>query len=348
MVKSTKNAQMKEATSFFQWAQNLLQELNERSQEIIKKRFGIFEGTPETLEKIGQDYKITRERVRQIIVDSNKKIAKKKDNINFQKAEIKIVSTIKENNGIISEEEIIKKLSSGDLREANAVNFFGILSEKVLMTEEKGWLRKSWLLSNEVLVRVKQIEDIIVSILGKEHKLLSQGDIIKKVLAQDKSFSEKEIVDFLGVLENVKTNKFGKWGMANWKEVSPKGTRERIHIVLNEKNEPLHFTDIAKLIDLYNLGKRKSHPQTVHNELIKDERFVLIGRGTYALKEWGYEKGTVKDVLADILKKNQGSLHRDEILKKVLEIRKVKKSTVMINLNNSEHFSKDEEVYSLK
>jgi len=348
MVKSTKNAQIKEANSFFQWAQNLLQELNERSQEIIKKRFGIFDGDSETLEKIGQDYKITRERVRQIIVDSNKKISKKKDNVNFQKAEEKIIWTIKENSGIITEEEIIKKLSADVRREANAVNFFGILSEKVLMAEEKGWLNKSWLLSKEVIAKVKQIEKIIVGILQKEQKLLTQSEIIKKVLAVDKSFTEKEIVDFLQVLENVKTNKFGKWGMAKWKEVSPKGTRERIHIVLKEKGEPLHFTDIAKFIDLYSLGKRKSHPQTVHNELIKDERFVLIGRGTYALKEWGYEKGTVKDVLEDILQKNQGSLHRDEILKKVLESRKVKKSTIMINLNNPQYFTKIDEIYSLK
>ncbi len=348
MVKSTKNAPNKEKEGFLQWAENLLQELNERSQEIIKKRFGIFDGDPQTLEKIGQDYKITRERVRQIIVDSSKKIGKKKDNANFQKAEEKIISTIKENSGIIREEDLIENLSAEDKTEANAVNFFGILSDKILMAEEKGWLEKSWFLSKTALDRAKRIEEIIVEILKKEQKLLTQGDIIKKVLAIEKSFSDKEVADIMSVLENIKTNKFGKWGMADWKEVSPKGTRERIHIVLKEKKTPLHFTQIAQLIDQYNLGKRKSHPQTVHNELIKDERFVLIGRGTYALKEWGYERGTVKDVLLDILKKSQGSLHRDEILKKVMEIRKVKKSTVMINLNNSDCFIKKDEHYLLK
>ena len=351
MIKSSKNAKGTDAEKsldFYQWAQNLLQELNERSGEIIKKRFGIFDGKPETLEKIGQDYKITRERVRQIIVDANKKISKKKDNVNFRKAEEKILWTIEENSGIIREEEIIEKLSSSVQREANAVNFFGILSENVLMAEEKGLMEKSWFLSKEVIAKVKQIESAIVKILAKEHKLLSEEEVVKKISEVATDFSQKEILNFLSVLENVKKDKFGKWGMADWKEVSPKGTRERIHIVLKEKGEPLHFTIIAKLIDEYNLGKRKSHPQTVHNELIKDERFVLIGRGTYALRDWGYEKGTVKDVLADILQKSQGSLHRDEILKKVLEIRKVKKSTVMINLNNPHYFVKIGEIYSLK
>jgi len=347
MIKSTKNALNEEKGGFFQWAQNLLQELNERSQEIIKKRFGISDNKPETLEKIGQDYKITRERVRQIIVDSSKKITKKKDNLNFNKAEEKIVCTIEDNSGIISEEELIEFLSSGKSAEANAINFFGILSEKILMAEEKGWLRKSWLLSKSVLDRVKCIENIVSEIFKKERKLLTQGELIKKVLSIDKSFTNKEVADYMTVLENIKANKFGKWGMADWKEISPKGTQDRIHIVLKEKNVPLHFTEIALLIDKYNLGKRKSHPQTVHNELIKDERFVLIGRGTYALKEWGFEKGTVSDVLMGILKE-AGSLHREDILKKVMEMRKVKKSTVMINLNNSGYFIKENEHYSLK
>lgn len=348
MNKSTKNALNKEKDCFFQWAQELLKELNERSQEIIKKRFGIFNGGPETLEKIGQDYKITRERVRQIIVDSSKKITKKKDNLNFKKAEEKIVCTIEDNSGIISEEDLIEVLGSADVTEANSINFFGILSDRVLMAEEKGWLRKSWFLSKTVLDRVKIVEKIISEIFKKEEKLLTQSQVVKKVLAADKSFSDKEVADYMSVLENIKANKFGRWGMANWKEVSPKGTQDRIHIVLKEKGEPLHFTEIAEFIDKYNLGKRKSHPQTVHNELIKDERFVLIGRGTYALAEWGYERGTVNDVLLKILGDNEGSLHREDILKKVMEIRKVKKSTVMINLNNSGHFIKEDEHYSLK
>ena len=348
MIKSTKNALNKERGGFFLWAQNLLQELNERSQEIIKKRFGISDNKPETLEKIGQDYKITRERVRQIIVDSSKKIIKKKDNPNFKKAEEKIIWTIEDNSGIISEEDLIELLSSGKVAEANAVNFFGILSEKILMAEEKGWLRKSWFLSKSVLDRVKCVEDIVSEIFKKEETLLTQNEIVKKVLAVDKSFTNKEVADCMSVLENIKANKFGKWGMADWKEVNPKGTQDRIHIVLKEKKVPLHFTEIAQLIDKYNLGKRKSHPQTVHNELIKDERFVLIGRGTYALAEWGYEKGTVNDVLMSILGDSEGSLHREDILKKVMEMRKVKKSTVMINLNNSGYFIKEDEHYSLK
>jgi Holliday junction resolvasome RuvABC DNA-binding subunit len=103
----------------------------------------------------------------------------------------------------------------------------------------------------------------------------------------------------------------------------------------------LHFRDIAKKIDEYHLNKKKTHFQTVHNELIKDNNFVLVGRGIYALVEWGYKKGTVKDVIENILKQSQELLSREVILEKVLEVRKVKSSTIIINLNN--YFSKSKD-----
>jgi DNA-directed RNA polymerase delta subunit len=103
------------------------------------------------------------------------------------------------------------------------------------------------------------------------------------------------------------------------------------------------------LIDRHGLqkGKKKTHPQTVHNELIKDKRFVLVGRGTYALSEWGYKRGTVKEVLEEILRKHSRPMKRGDIIKKVLEVRQVKKSTIVINLNT--FFAKiDKDTYALK
>jgi DNA-directed RNA polymerase delta subunit len=107
--------------------------------------------------------------------------------------------------------------------------------------------------------------------------------------------------------------------------------------VLRSINKPLHFREIAHLIDKYGLGKhvsKKTHPQTVHNELIKDARFVLVGRGIYALAEWGYVPGTVQDVIRAILLEQGGApMNREAIVARVLELRRVRKSTVIINLN---------------
>ena len=46
----------------------------------------------------------------------------------------------------------------------------------------------------------------------------------------------------------------------------------------------MHFVDISnKIIELLEDNVKIN---TIHNELIRNEDFVLIGRGIYALREW--------------------------------------------------------------
>ena len=88
--------------------------------------------------------------------------------------------------------------------------------------------------------------------------------------------------------------------------------------------------------------------QAIHNELIKDPRFVLIGRGIYALDSWGYKKGTVSDIIVEIMKKAKKPLTREEIVKEVLHARKVKETTILLNLQNKNLFIKvDKNSYTL-
>lgn len=347
---NVKNPQNPE--SFLGLAEAILASESERTREIMQKRFGLGQKDPQTLEKIGRDYDITRERVRQIISDVLKKIAGKSNNSNFKKAEDKIVFTIGENDGIMEGQKLIARLGAGDKAEANAIIFFGMSSGKIKITDEAGMLKKSWIANSEVIEKAKEAAQALEQLFEKNKNLLTDGELSEKIFSArpelKSKYSKKEILNFAGVIASVEKNAFGKWGLKFWEEVTPKGTRERIHLILKEKKKPLHFSEIAKLIDEYGLGKRKAHPQTVHNELIKDERFVLVGRGIYALSEWGYEKGTIKDVLENILKDSRKPLGREEILAKVLRRRRVKKATVMINLNNSKFFIKQHNAYALK
>lgn len=333
-------------TGFFAAASELLSSLPQRSQEIAKKRFGLSGEKPQTLEKIGRDHGITRERVRQIIADAIKKISSMANDATFKRAEDKIIFTIESRSGIIKKSELLKKLSSSDSKEANSLVFLRECSSRILVAEEGG--EKIWFLDRSKLAKAKEVVLTVQEILEKERKLFSDEEIIKKTISVRPEFSEVEILSYVGIFPFIKKNKFGKWGMADWVEVSPKGTRERIYSVLKEKGKPLHFTEIARLIDEYALSKRKAHVQTVHNELIKNDQFVLIGRGIYALKEWGYAKGTIRDVLENILLKSKRSLSRDEILKEVSRIRRVKKATILINLSNSKLFVKQNDLYSVK
>jgi len=333
---------------FSELINNLLSNLSERSRKIIRVRFGLEGDKGETLEKIGHRYSITRERVRQIIGEGMKNILAQSNNENLLKAEKQMIFTINQNNGIIKKSEVIEKFNSNGEKEANAIKFFADCSRNIFLVEDKGNISKSWVVSKDIVKEVKKVIADAENLFHKERKLLADQEILLKLAKLNPTLSESQILDFLKVSCRLKKNKFGKWGLIHWMEVSPKRTRERVYLVLKERGKPLHFTQIAELIDKYQLGKRKAHPQTVHNELIKDDRFVLIGRGIYALAEWGYFKGTIREVLKKILEKNRQPMDKNKIIDEVLKVRKMKMTTVMINLNNSKIFQRKGNLYMIK
>jgi hypothetical protein len=129
------------------------------------------------------------------------------------------------------------------------------------------------------------------------------------------------------------------WGLKNWPAVNPKSIRDRAFVALSKHTKPLHFSDIANHIERVTPSGRKVTTQAVHNELIKDDRFVLIGRGIYALGDWGYTAGTVADMIKAVLSEEQ-PLHKDEIVRRVLLRRQVKVTTITLNLQEKHHFER--------
>jgi hypothetical protein len=100
----------------------------------------------------------------------------------------------------------------------------------------------------------------------------------------------------------------------------------------------MHFLDIANSITEYFSEPVKI--STIHNELIRNGEFVLIGRGIYVLKDWGYKDGTVLDVILDIFVKAKMPLSTEEITNRVLKVRQVKTTTIYMNLQNKKHIER--------
>ena len=59
--------------------QDILSTLSDREQKIIKMRFGLENGKSHTLEEVGQEFAVTRERIRQIEAKALAKLRKHKD-----------------------------------------------------------------------------------------------------------------------------------------------------------------------------------------------------------------------------------------------------------------------------
>jgi DNA-directed RNA polymerase delta subunit len=330
---------------------SILTSVPERSRDILEARFGITHHHPKTLEEIGKEYNITRERVRQIICSALHVLVRHhEEQSTGGHIENLIHTLLQDHSGIMKAETLLDELSRGDKEERGALTAFleclpYARGEKA--SHEHG---KIYFLDGFSHIEWRKIKNEAKNILEKAGTPLEKKEFSQKArVVLGDSFDEKVFFDYLAVSQEIGSNVFSKWGLSSWSDIKPRGTREKAFMILKNGGKPMHFRDIAEAIDAAGLHTKrsKSHPQTVHNELIKDTRFVLVGRGIYALSDWGYTAGTVKEVIQNILMQAGRAMPKQEILEKVLHVRQVKTTTIAINLNT--FFAKDEKgLYSLK
>ncbi len=340
---------------FTQFARDLISKLKEKQQKVVLKRFGLSGRKRVTLDAIGKEFGVTRERVRQIEAASLaklRKIAKLDHNITtFEK----LRNIIKSKGGVIDEETMVRELII-DLNEnrkeeiKKILRFILLLAEDIQTIQESDNLNKGWALSEYNKGMLEEIVDSFAEILETEQKVVADEIILEAILKNKVADKYKNQVSLkfyksiMSVAKKIHKNEEGKIGLVHWPWVKPKTIRDKIFYVLSKKEEPMHFGEIAEEIKKRAFDNKKATVQTIHNELISDPRFVLVGRGLYGLKNWGYEGGTVEDVIEKILKK-QGPLPQKDVVEEVMKKKKVKKATILINLHSSPRFKKTAEGY---
>lgn len=322
----------------------LLAVLGDRSQDVITSRFGLGQDSKRmTLEAIGKKYKITRERVRQIENYSIVNIRKSKEYAKEKAVFDELRSIIAELGSTVSEEGLLKHISK-DKSTQNQIHFLLVVGEDFTKEKEDTEFKHRWTVDKELSKKIHMSLRQLYSTLSDDEILL-ESDMVEKFLENLKDVSDKyknqEIAKrWLTLSKLIDKNPLGEWGKTGSSNINAKGMRDYAYLVIRRHGSPIHFREVAKLIT--ELFKKKAHVATTHNELIKDPRFVLVGRGLYALSEWGYMSGVVKDVIRSVLEKN-GPLSKEDIIKKVLKERYVKENTIMVNLQNPKYFKKSKE-----
>jgi len=326
----------------------LISDLKPRTKDIIIKRFGLDGNNKRTLEEIGKFHGITRERVRQI-ESATMKDLKKNDKMELLENSVNLLEKILIENGNISEREnLICKFNTslaGNQTHGNMVEFILILSDKFEQFDETDNTCKAWGLKNYDLDIPQKVVEILMEVLEHRKEPLMEADAIKSVLDHSRSRDvgvedQRAVISYLKLSKKVLSNPYREWGLSSWSEITPKGVKDKAYLVLKKNGRPLHFTDITKKINEANFGGKKAISQTVHNELIKDKRFVLVGRGMYALVEWGYSPGTVAEVIKNALINADAPLSKEELIDIVLKQRIVKRNTVVLALQNRDKFNK--------
>ncbi len=310
----------------------------EREREIVARRFGLFDRR-ETLEQIGELLGITRERVRQLekAVVTKLKMAAKNDLPHIKEVEEVLSIHLKDMGNVARTSDLTARLAPGNSKvDQSRVAFLAHLSPAVAVIDDNDHFFHAVGLATEHTE--KAIRDYVHSII-EAIKAIGEPTNIDAISQKLGGKDAKHIEALAGISKNI-ANLHGRWGLTSWPMVNPKNIRDKIYVILHDQKKPLHFSEIAKAIKASDFKRKDVTTQAIHNELIKDKRFVLIGRGIYALREWGYKKGTVADVISEVLRKEGGPLHRDEIVRRVLKSRQVKETTILLNLQGKNQFKR--------
>lgn len=311
----------------------------EREREIIARRFGLFD-RKETLEQIGELLGITRERVRQLekaVVARLKSQGESGQLPHIAMAQDALLEHLGNMGNVARISDLTAKLSTENSRVDQArISFLAQLSPRLVVIEDNDHYYHAVGVSgvhDEKTIK-KLVDKIITAI-----KQIGEPSPIEEIAKVAKVSNPKHAAALASTSKALATLN-GRWGLIKWPMVNPKNIRDKIYVILKEHGKHMHFNEIAGAIKKSDFKRKDVTTQAIHNELIKDKRFVLIGRGIYALKEWGYEKGTVADIITEVLKKSKQPLHRDEIVKQVLKSRYVKETTILLNLQGKPQFKR--------
>jgi hypothetical protein len=324
-----------------QVTKKLFSVLPDRARSVLERRYGLGATTEtHTLESIGQTYNITRERVRQIENYGIQTIQKSEVYKEFQDVIKELHDAVTDLGGVISEQDLLTELTK-DASLRNHIYFLLVIGDPFKRVKEDASFTHRWYIEKKVSDTVEKALKNIFESLDVDD-LVSEEEMLTKLRAElqdleEHYHDEKILKRWLSISKKLDRNPLGEWGHATSPNVHAKGIRDYAYLAVKRHGSPMHFREVADAIkELFN---RKAHIATTHNELIKDRRFVLVGRGLYALSEWGYSAGVVKDVLRDILN-THGPLTREEIIDKVRKERYVKDNTIIVNLQDTLLFKK--------
>ena len=330
-------------------SKKLLTTLNPRTREIVINRYGLEKESRMTLEAIGKTYDITRERVRQI---ENFALASIKKSKEFKESSFvfdELKSIINELGSVVSEDHLMRHISKDPVIQ-NHINLYLALGEAFGKHKEDDNFHAHFTTDTKTAEHVRVALDKLYGSISQED-LVSEEEIFSRFvshlseLVSEYKDNKDIIYRYLALSKVVGKNQLSEWGRTSSPHVKARGIKDYAYLIMRRAGRPMHFKEVA--LEINKTFGKKAHVATCHNELIKDARFVLVGRGMYGLKDWGHTGGVVRDVITEVLKEAGRPLSKEEVIKRVLAKRIVKPNTVLVNLQNSKHFRKVAGDYTL-
>lgn len=309
----------------------------EREREIIARRYGLFD-RKETLEQIGELLGITRERVRQLEKSVMTKLRQTGTELpHVAEIESAVLAAVTAAGEAARISTLAATLTAENTRtDQSRLAFLTELCPSIaVISEDDTYFQAAGNSSVHDVAAIKKEIAQLIETIKKAGQPVSTKELSKLANLPSDAYATA-----LASISKQLATLNGRWGLVKWPTVNPKNIRDKIYVILSENKKHMHFNEISKAIKASDFKRKDVTTQAIHNELIKDKRFVLIGRGIYALREWGYSKGTVADIISEVLREAGEPLHRDEIVKRVLKSRFVKETTILLNLQSKPQFKR--------
>jgi hypothetical protein len=318
--------------------------LTQKETEVIKRRFALAGQSKQTLEKIGKHFNVTRERIRQIESIALSKLKRTVRTTRLNDVNEIAKSILRAHGGVMLSSDLIsavlKRLPGSQMVDGSILKLSFSIDNELASEGRSQTYKPFWRLTALSMDDISTIIDMGVKFLNKRHSCMKATELISSIQAmpafQGRVPSSELIVSCLSIDERLKEIADG-WGLTEWRFVRPRSIRDKVEIILKKVGRPMHFMEIANSIKEAGFDHKNVTVQAVHNELIRYPQFVLVGRGLYALREWGYEPGTVADVIENILKQ-KGALSKKQIIEEVSKQRTVKVGTISLNLQKMPYF----------
>lgn len=324
--------------------EELFMVLSEKEKDVVIKRFSLNNKPRQTLESIGKSLSVTRERIRQIEKIALSKLRRTSKNTKLNLITEITLSLMKSAGGIMLESDIIagifNQIKNPTEIDKNIIGLSLSVNEEIEKNDQINIYHVFWYSKGTKDESIEKVLKLAKNKLTEKGNIIAEMKLVRDIHAdlkvQGENLDENFITSCLKVDRQLKKID-SEYGLMTWRHVNPKSIRDKAYIVLKKAGRSLHFVELANKITEARFDKKVVTVQAVHNELIRCEKFVLVGRGLYALKEWGYSEGTVADIIEKLLEKN-GKMTKKEITENVLRQRQVKAGTISLNLQKRASF----------
>lgn len=322
---------------------------NDRAKELIKRRYGLMNGERQTLEEIGESYRVTRERIRQIQEKSLKRMRHPATTVKKPLTGL-IEDIILRNGGIISADE-------ADVEVPKALG--GVIEDGSSLLDllcDLGWIQTCRIGDIPIYslkldgVSLLKLTERIILLIKKEDLGLDVDSIIRKNSMfrkiKDERFNPTHFVlRYCRTdprLEEISVNSEVIFRHYTSGHFATKSWVALMRRVLEEQQMPLHFTEITdKVNDLLSGSERQLDVRRAHSILIEDKAFAHSGvNGTYGLTSWGLRKELIPELIEECLKKAGFPLHWKQIFNYVSKYKNTRSANITSCLENNRSFKR--------